>query len=85
MKMGKVAGSKNDEFYTPEYAIKPILEYIPKGSLVWCPFDTEESLYVKMLASHGCKVNYSHIDMGIDFFEASPPDDCEFIISNPPP
>ena len=24
MKMDKVAGSGNDEFYTPEYAIKPI-------------------------------------------------------------
>lgn len=28
MKMDKVASSQNDEFYTPEYAIKPILKYI---------------------------------------------------------
>ena len=27
MKMDKVASSQNDEFYTPEYAIKPILKY----------------------------------------------------------
>jgi hypothetical protein len=29
MKMDLVAGSKNDEFYTPEYAIYPILKYLP--------------------------------------------------------
>ena len=26
MKMDKVAGSGNDEFYTPKYAIEPILK-----------------------------------------------------------
>lgn len=29
MKMDKVAGSGNDEFYTPKYAIMPILKYLP--------------------------------------------------------
>lgn len=29
MKMDKVAGSGNDNFYTPPYAIKPILAYAP--------------------------------------------------------
>ena len=28
MKMDKVAGSGNDEFYTPNYAIEPILKYL---------------------------------------------------------
>ena len=28
MKMDKVAGSGNDEFYTPEYAIAPIAKYL---------------------------------------------------------
>lgn len=28
MKMDKVAGSGNDEFYTPEYAITPIAKYL---------------------------------------------------------
>lgn len=31
MKMDKVAGSGNDEFYTPAYAIKPILKYVERG------------------------------------------------------
>lgn len=29
MKMDKVAGSGNDEFYTPEYAITPLFKYLP--------------------------------------------------------
>lgn len=29
MKMDQIAGSGNDEFYTPEYAIRPIAKYIP--------------------------------------------------------
>lgn len=30
MKMDKVANSGNDEFYTPLYAIEPIIKYIPR-------------------------------------------------------
>ena len=29
----------NDECYTPDYGVKPILKYIPEGATVWCPFD----------------------------------------------
>ena len=53
MKLDIVAGSKNDEFYTPVYAIKPIMKYIAPNSTVWCPFDTEESLFVKELRGGG--------------------------------
>ena len=35
----------NDECYTPNYGVTPILEYIPKNAVVWCPFDTEMLLY----------------------------------------
>ena len=47
MKMDKVAGSQNDEFYTPLYAVKSIFKYIEPNSKIWCPFDTEESYFVK--------------------------------------
>ena len=33
----------NDECYTLPYGVKPIIKYIPKNAVVWCPFDTEES------------------------------------------
>ena len=52
MKMDKVASSQNDEFYTPEYAIKPILKYIKMPCTIWCPFDTEESNFVKLLSQY---------------------------------
>ena len=82
MKMDKVAGSKNDEFYTPHYAVKPILKYIKDGGVVWCPFDTEDSLFVKDLEASGHKVIATHIFNGEDFFDLDY--ECDYIISNPP-
>lgn len=84
MKMDKVANSGNDEFYTPKYAIEPILKYLKPHSIIWCPFDTEESLFVKILKQHGHTVIYSHISNGQDFFHLDPPQNCDYIISNPP-
>ena len=62
MKMDKIANSKNDEFYTPLYAIKPITKYLKKNSTIWCPFDTEDSLYVKYFKSLGHEVIHTHIN-----------------------
>lgn len=83
MKMDIIAGSKNDEFYTPAYAIEPIKKYIEPNSVVWCPFDTEESLFVKELRKEGHTVINTHLEQGEDFFEINPPE-CDYIISNPP-
>ena len=83
MKMDKVAGSGNDEFYTPRYAVEPILKYIPKASKIWCPFDTLDSLFVKILRDLGFEVVNSHIEYGTDFCNCEIPD-CTHIISNPP-
>lgn len=83
MKMDQVAGSKNDEFYTPYYAIKPILKYIKPNSTVWCPFDTRDSLYVKAMESGGHEVIFTHIVNNEDFFTIEVPE-CDYIISNPP-
>ena len=85
MKLDIVANSGNDEFYTPLYAIEPILKYIKPNSTIWCPFDTEESLFVKELIKRGHKVINTHICMGeeFDFFKCQVPS-CDCIISNPP-
>ena len=37
---------KNDECYTPKNAVIPIIKYIPKKYIVWCPFDKEDSEFV---------------------------------------
>lgn len=60
--------NKNDECYTLDYAVKPILKYIPTGAVVWCPFDKENSEFVKQIRVLGNKVIASHIDNGQDFF-----------------
>ena len=55
MKMDKVAGSGNDEFYTPVYAITPLIKYLKdKGfKKILCPFDTKDSKIYKVLLSEG--------------------------------
>lgn len=83
MKLDVVASSGNDEFYTPKYAVSPIIEYIEKDKIVWCPFDTNESNFVKMFQEIGIKVVYSHLDNGTDFFNCDVPN-CDCIVSNPP-
>lgn len=75
--------NKNDEYYTPEYAVKPIIKYLKSGSKIWCPFDTNESSFVKVLRENGFIVINSHIFYGNDFFEMDVPT-CDYIISNPP-
>lgn len=74
----------NDEFYTPEYAIIPLLKYLKPNSVVWCPFDTDESNFVKLLKISGHSVLHSHIVTGDDFFLFEPKHEYEYIISNPP-
>lgn len=83
MKLDKVANSHNDEFYTPLYAIKPILEFIPPSVKVWCPFDTEQSLFVKELSKTN-EVVYSSLLNGQNFFEIEVLENTKYIISNPP-
>lgn len=74
----------NDEFYTPNYAIEPLLKYLKPNSCIWCPFDTEDSNFVKLLRTNGHTVECSHIANGINFFNVEPPLKSEYIISNPP-
>ena len=75
--------SNSDEAYTPNYGVSPILEYIPKDAVVWCPFDKAESEFVKQISKTN-KVIYSHIEDGQDFFEYEPKEKWDIIISNPP-
>ena len=72
----------NDEFYTPEYAIEPLIKYIKKDSVIWCPFDIDKSNFVKMLSKEHTVIN-THLESGVDFFDYEVPI-CDYIISNPP-
>lgn len=74
---------KNDECLTLPYAVEPILKYIPKNAVVWCPFDKLESEFVQQISKSN-KVIFSHIDFGQDFYEYEPNENWDILISNPP-
>jgi hypothetical protein len=76
------SAGNNDECYTPSYGVEPILEYIPKDAVVWCPFDTKESEFVKQISQQNSVV-HSHISLGQDFFDYEP-FHWDVIVSNPP-
>lgn len=82
MKLDVVASSGNDEFYTPRYAIEPLTKYVKNDWVIWCPFDTEDSLIVKTFREKGNQVTATHIFNGKDFFQSI--ENCDCIISNPP-
>lgn len=67
---GRSEGS--DEVMTPFYAVEPILEFLPKDKIIWCPFDEYWSAFVQLLKENGYKVINSHIKDGIDFFKQQP-------------
>lgn len=77
----------SDEVYTPTYAVIPLIKYIKmfnSNAVIWCPFDTPQSEYVKVFSQAGFKVIYSHIDEGKNFFFYEPEEHYDIIISNPP-
>lgn len=74
---------KNDECYTPSYAVEPLLMFLPKDKKFWCPFDKNDSEYVKILRQNGYSVVNSHIEYGQDFYSYEP-DEWDIIVSNPP-
>lgn len=82
---GKVlySSGNNDECYTPSYGVTPILKYIPQDVVVWCPFDKEESEFVKQIQKQNAVI-FSHLDNGCDFLSWEPESHWDVIISNPP-
>lgn len=74
----------NDECMTPNYGVEPILKYIQKNAVIWCPFDKEDSEFVKQIRQSGHKVIATHIDNGENFYTYEPNEHWDCIISNPP-
>ena len=81
----RTSKGNNDECYTERYAVEPLLEFLPrfKNKVIWCPFDTEQSEFVKVFSENGYNVVYSHIDYGQDFYSYEPVK-WDVLISNPP-
>lgn len=73
---------KNDELYTPEKAIYPILKYLDKSKIYWECTDFGGNNITKVLRENGFKIiNTSKAE--IDFLKDEPLD-CDVIITNPP-
>lgn len=74
-----------DEFYTPQEAVDMIVPYIQDSPYrkIWCPFDTDESLFSKTFKQLGFDVVNGHIETGDDFFDYQEPQG-EIVVSNPP-
>ena len=73
------------EQWTPRYAVEMMIPFIQhwKNKIIWCPFDTEDSQFVKVLKENGFNVVYSHIMNGQDFFTYEP-ENWDVLVSNPP-
>lgn len=76
--------ASGDEVFTPFYAVEPLLKYIPKDRIIWCPFDEEWSAYYQMFKENGYKVIRSSLAEGQDFFTYEPQEHYDIIVSNPP-
>ena len=74
---------KNDELYTPDYAIEPLLKYLPKDKIIWECTDFGSSNITKLLKQHDYKVISTHKD-NFDFLTDIPNFDFDIIITNPP-
>lgn len=73
----------NDEIYTPENAVTPLLKYIPKNIVIWEATDYGESKITKVLKDNGWKVISTH-KRDLNFLTDKPQFDYDMIITNPP-
>lgn len=73
-----------DEVFTPFYAVDPLLEFIPKDKIIWCPFDESWSAFYQTFTEQGYTVIRSSITEGQDFFTYEPKEHWDILISNPP-
>ena len=72
--------SYSDEWYTDQATVDKCLELLSatSGSIVMCPFDSEDSLFVKTLLSRGYQVIHSITDYLTNDYE------YDYLVTNPP-
>ena len=76
---------KNDLYYTPEWTIESIIEYIPKDFKVWECCCGKKNIS-NVLEKNGYKVISTdiEIDEKYDFLKYEPEEEYDIIITNPP-
>lgn len=78
-----IQNEKNDELYTPKYAIKPLLKYLPKNIRIWECTDFGSSNISKVLKESGYEVITTH-KKDFDFLSNIPDFEFDMIVTNPP-
>lgn len=74
---------KNDELYTPNEAIYPILKYLDRNKVYWECTDFGESNITKILKENGFKVISTNKEQ-LDFLNETAKFNFDVIITNPP-
>ena len=69
---------KSDEYYTPHYAIYPLLQYLPKDKVIWECTDTSGSI-----SSYLREKGYNVVSTADNFFSYDKPQG-DIIVTNPP-
>ena len=78
-----IQNPKNDELYTPPYAVEPLLKYIPVNAVIWECTDYGGSYITQMLRERGNIVRTTH-KRDLNFLTDEPGVDFDIIITNPP-
>ena len=73
----------NDEIYTPNEAIEPLLKYIPKNYKIWECTDFGRSNISELFIKNGYEVIKTH-KKNFDFLNDTPNFEYDVIITNPP-
>ena len=82
--------SKSDEYYTPEPAVKAILDKLnPKfieNKIIYCPCDSYESQFVKQIQNYHNVLKYKQLYYTSDDFRSHSDlfDLADIVITNPP-
>ena len=75
--------SSGDEVFTPFYAVEPLLEFLPKDKIIWCPFHEDWSAFFRLFTEKGYQVIRSSLRERQDFFKYEP-ENWDILVSNPP-
>lgn len=79
----KAKKGEGDDFQTPPYAVRPLLDYINPHWNIWEPAQGKGNI-VKFFREWGYDCRGTDIIQGVDFLTAKPADWVDCIITNPP-
>jgi hypothetical protein len=82
----QIKQSNTDEWYTTKESVNLIVPILQRKGYkrILCPFDKDNSSFVKVLRDQGFDVTFGHIETGQDFFDIHDFSKYDAVVSNPP-